>query len=294
MFVRFIAHAGFALEEEGHQLLIDPWFNDSTVKSPIIQAVVGHDTIDFQVPKTTESIAAYHPDTILVSHFHGHHAPHDDLVLLAEQSPQASFCFPDVGEDNERVRQTFAAWPQVEATAFLHGERKTRGPFSVRGLSHTVRGHLAWHVESKTGSMLHIADPRVNRDPMSREIGEEWKSFKGLRPDLLCINAGGNSLRREKDGKRYIVENAAVSSIEAARLTELIQPKAVSLIGCYNWSVWRNRSEYIKPAPLVEEELYWGLSWLVPEVKFLILKPANTIGIGDASLAGSVDYLILK
>jgi len=292
MYIRFIAHAGFALEEDGHQVLIDPWFTDSTVKTPIMQAVVGHNTIDFQVPKTTESIGAYHPDTILLSHFHAHHAVHDDLVTLATQSKRIALCFPDVGQDNTRVEQTFALWPHVETIPFQHNDVKTDGPFSVRGLLHTVPKHIAWYVESKTGSILHIADPHINRDSMSRQIGEEWKQFEGLQPDLLCINAGGNGLRREKDGRRYIVESGAVSPIEAARLAELIRPKALCLIGCYNWSVWRNRSEYIRPAPLVEEELYWALSWLVPEVKFFTLKPGNTIGIGDMSLAGSTDYFI--
>jgi len=200
MYIRFIAHAGFALEEDGHQVLIDPWFTDSTVKTPIMQAVVGHNTIDFQVPKTTESIGAYHPDTILLSHFHAHHAVHDDLVTLATQSKRIALCFPDVGQDNTRVEQTFALWPHVETIPFQHNDVKTDGPFSVRGLLHTVPKHIAWYVESKTGSILHIADPHINRDSMSRQIGEEWKQFEGLQPDLLCINAGGNGLRREKDG----------------------------------------------------------------------------------------------
>ena len=293
MIIRFIAHAGFSIEEEKHQLLIDPWFTDSTVESPLMQPVVGYNTVDFQVPKTTESIDTYHPNTILVSHFHGHHAVYNDLMELAAHSERLSFCFPDIGEeDNAKVAQTFAIWPQVETVSFQNKDIKPYGPFSVQGLAHTVPRHIAWHVKSKTGSILHIADPCINRDSMNRHIGEEWKQFEGLRPDLLCINAGGNSLRREKDGRRYLVDNAGLSPVEGARIAQLIQPKAVCLIGCYNWSIWRNRSEYIMPAPIVEEELYWALSWLTPDVKFLTLKPGNTIGTGNLLLAGVADHYI--
>lgn len=293
MLIRFIAHAGFSLEEDGHQLLIDPWFTDSTVAVPVIQSVVGFNTIDFQVPKTTESISKYHPSAILLSHFHAHHAAHDDLVTLVSQSDGVSLCFPDVGAvDNEKVKQTFAVWPYAETIPFQNNDVKTREPFAIRGLSHTVPRHMAWYVKSQTGSLLHIADARINGDHMSHHIGKEWEQFEGLRPDLLCINAGGNSVRREENSKRVIKENLAVSAVEAARLVEIIQPKAVCLIGCYNWSIWKNRAEYFRPAPLIEEELYWALSWLTPDVKFLTLKPGNTIGAGDLSLAGSVDHFL--
>lgn len=293
MFIRFIAHAGFALREGDSEILIDPWFTDSSVKSPLVRSLVLYDTIDFQIPKTKESIKDYKPNAILLSHFHAHHAPHDDLISLVSQSEKVTLGFPSTEEGvTEKIRGLFSSWTGVGINPFKNSDSKSIGPFSVTGLFHTLDDHMAWLVKTETGSLLHLTDARINRDRMSKRMGDEWKPFENLRPDLLCISAGGNSLARKNEDKRYIIENSVLSAVEAARLVNHIKPKAVCLIGCYNWSIWRNRSEYIRPASVTEDELYWGISWLSPEVKFLTIRPSTSIGIGDMTLLGKTDYFI--
>jgi L-ascorbate metabolism protein UlaG (beta-lactamase superfamily) len=289
MKITFIAHAGISIEEAGHEILIDPWFTDSSLQSPILKSLFGHATIDFQIPKTDDTPQNHTPGAILVSHFHTHHAPHDDIVTLVSQTDAVLFGHPDLGENNDHIQTLFVAWPQARVRAFSDGDRETNGPFSIRGMTHTVPKHTAWFVSTGEASMLHIADPVLNRDNAVRLRDTVWDRFSKLAPDVLFISAGGNSFRREKDGKRSIVESATLSPVEAAKVTARIHPRAVSLIGCYNHSVWRNRQEYIPPSHQIEDEFYWALSWLAPSVKFVPLKPGHTFGIGDVPQCGLVD-----
>ncbi len=286
MQVTFIAHAGIAITEGDQEILIDPWFTDSTIDHPLIEPIAGYPTIDFQIPKTLDVPSAHTPDAVLISHFHSHHAPHDDIMSLVARSAgtkRTLFGHPDIGERNVAVSNTFAIWPHVEVTPMRGDDTRVVGACSVRARTHTVPNHLAWHIESAAGSVLHIADPVLNTDNAKRVVDEAWEAFRDLAPSVLFINAGGNSLRREKDGVRTVLESGALSPVEAAKVVALIRPRLVSLIGCYNHSVWRNRQEYIPPAGQVEEEFAWALSWLAPEVRFVAAKPGYTYGIGESA-----------
>ncbi len=289
MKVTFIAHAGISIKEEGKEILIDPWFTDSSIEHPLIRAVWGkHSTIDFQIPKTSDRPENHLPDGVLVSHFHTHHAPQHDVMALADRSEKLLFGHPDQGERNSQVQMAFSSYPNVKIRAFTHKESEKVGPFLIQGLMHTVPRHIAWSVSTGQGSILHIADPMFNRDNAIRKLDPLWDEFR-LSPDIVFINAGGNSLRYEKDGQRFIMESAAVSPVEAAQIVAHIAPRAASLIGCYNHSMWKNHSEYIPPAPQIEEEFYWALSWLAPTVKFIPLKPGHSFGIKNSVYCGAVD-----
>lgn len=288
MKVTFIAHAGISISEGDTEILVDPWFTDSTVDRPLIQPLSGFPTIDFQIPKTDDLPSNHNPDAILISHFHSHHAPHDDIMALVAQSEETKRTFfghPDIGERNESVQQTFAVWPHVDVSLMRDGDARQVRAFSVRARTQTVPNHLAWEISTSLGSVLHIADPTLNKKNSQRVMDEIWESFRNLQPSALFINAGGNSLRREKDGVRQVIESCSVSPVEAAHIVALIRPQTVSLIGCYNHSVWKNRQEYIPPAGQIEEEFYWALSWLAPDVRFVPMKPGHTFGIGEASEA---------
>lgn len=286
MKVTFIAHAGISLTEGEHEILIDPWFTDSSVARPLIQPLSGYPTIDFQIPKTEDTPSNHNPDAVLISHFHSHHSPHDDIMTLVAQSEDTKrtlFGHPDIGEKNGSVKETFAVWPHVDVTPMREGDVRQVGTFSVRARTQTVPNHLAWEVSTPLGSVLHIADPIFNKENSERIMDAVWESFRDLQPSALFINAGGNSLRREKDGVRQVLESCSVSPVEAAQIVARIRPQTVSLIGCYNHSIWKNRQEYIPPAGQIEEEFYWALSWLAPEVKFVPMKPGHTFGIGESS-----------
>lgn len=151
-----------------------------------------------------------------------------------------------MGKKNLLVRSVFDAHPHVIVRPFNNGSTEIKEPFSIQGISHTVPRHVAWMVSTERGKVLHIADPKLNRENSIREVDSVWvERFAGLAPDILFINAGGNSVRREKEDRRYLVESGALSPVEAAQIVAVIQPRVVSLIGCYNHSVWRNREEDI-------------------------------------------------
>lgn len=67
MRVTFIAHAGMSIKDEGGEVLIDPWFTDSSIQDPLIRSIWGgHSSIDFQIPKTFDKPENHLPEAILV------------------------------------------------------------------------------------------------------------------------------------------------------------------------------------------------------------------------------------
>lgn len=291
MLIEFIAHAGICVKTENITILIDPWFTDSTVQQPLIKEIIGYPTIDFQIPKTLKRPSEYEPDMILLSHFHAHHAPLNDILELIG-SKNMSILHPYIETVNDKVREVFKVFPQVTTKSMQGGDEHTLEGTRVTAMNHTVAGHVAWSIVSPTGSVLHIADPSFNENHSLRKIGGAWSKFKDLKPDVLFINTGGNSLRRETKNGRSIVDAAGLTPGEAAEVVALIKPRAVSIIGCYNHSIWRNRQEYIRPAPIIEDEFYWAVSWLMPEIKCIFAKPGHKYGLHDESLAGLVDTFI--
>jgi|GEM_PF-2860775 len=288
MEVRFIAHAGVAIEEKGFQLLIDPWFFDSTPEHPVIESIGGgFKAIDFQIPKTSEKIENYAPDVILVSHFHSHHSPMRDIRTLCENSTAKGktvhLFSPEPSEEAERN-----LLERVPSAVIRKGIRSdepfTIGPFIIEAKGHTNPYHQSWFVKTKTGSLLHIGDGRLHNNRSIRTPDPVWLRLKGLRPSILLLSMGGNSLRIEKDGARQILEASTLTPIEAALITQLVGPKVVGGIGFYNHSMWKNRNEYIYPASQNEEVFEWAVSWLSPETKNVRLRPGYTFAIGTADL----------
>ena len=295
MLVKFIAHAGVYIEEGHEAVLIDPWFSDSTTTQPLMQSIGGgHTTIDFQIPPANIDIGALRPDLILISHFHAHHSNRNDILALVAQSSDRAIrvAYPDLPERDEQVRAALEPFPSVAASKMISGDVIDTGTFEIKCFAHTVRGHLAWLVRSATGAALHIADAALNRDNSLRTLDPVWDSFANLCPDLVFVSAGGNSVRKVSGSTRYLSESVTLSPIEAAQLLETIRPRASTLIGCYNHSVWRSRVEFIPPSSLIEEQFEWAHSWLLPDARFVRARPGHTFGIGDPQLAMSVDTFI--
>ncbi|MBI3420886.1 MAG: MBL fold metallo-hydrolase [Candidatus Sungbacteria bacterium] len=292
MFIKFISHAGIFLEEGAFSLLIDPWFTDSTLVSPLMHSLSGHTTIDFQIPQAKDAINSFSPNAILLSHFHAHHGPRADLVAFAARQNPLLIAHPDAGGVNQTAKAHFSVYPKVALMPLADQGTLRVGPFFITALSHTVPLHVAWHVVTKTGSILHIADARANAKISQNSLDPLWNAFVELKPNIVFISASGNSSRVQKEGVREIREAATMSAIGGARILQLLKPQAASLIGCYNHSIWKNRSEYILPTSAAEEQFYWAASWLAPETKCIFAKPGHTYGIGDGSLAGEVDTFV--
>jgi hypothetical protein len=285
MLVRFIAHAGVYLEEDGHSLVIDPWFLDSTPEHPVIESIGGgFRTIDFQIPKTTENIASYAPDAILISHFHPHHSPLRDIQILVKNSgdnkKNVTVLYPRPSDAME-AHVTDALPSTVVHRECIVGDQITIGPFTIETRGHTVPFHNSWYVRSSTGSVLHMTDARMNRDRLLRAPDKIWSDLANLAPSILFISAGGHSVRfSDKEGSKTIWESEALSAVDAAKITTLIKPKAVGIIGVYNHSVWKNRTEYILPTAITLEQFEWALSWLCPAIEHRHLFPGYSFRTG--------------
>lgn len=287
MFVKFIAHAGMYVEEEGFSLLLDPWFFDSTPDFPVIEGLGAEmwKTIDFQIPKTYEKIEEYTPDAILISHFHPHHSPVRDISLLSQQSlnlgKKIMILHPRI-----ELQKDFGIGSKVIAgvgrKGLIPGEEITIGPFIIEALEHTVPDHNAWYIKSATGSLVHIADGRMNRDQESRKMDVVWSKLKDLSPTYLFLSSGSHSNKIVlQDGTKDIFEAGVFTPVEAVKVVATINPRITSLIGIYNHSIWRGRQEYILPAHLIEDEFEWAM-WLVyPKTRFIRLRPGITLGVNE-------------
>ncbi len=297
MFVKFIAHAGMYVEEEGFSLLLDPWFFDSTPEHPIIQSIGGKfDTIDFQIPKTTERIETYAPDAILFSHFHPHHAPARDVQMLCKNSvdvgkkPVLMYATPT--KETETSLHSHVS-PHIQRHGMELEESVSIGPFTIVAKDHTEEFHRTWYVFSKTGSVLHIGDGRLNREKKIRGFDLAWEKLRGLKPSFLFLSAGGHAVRiTKKDGARALHDACILTPVEAVKVAKIIDPRAVAPIGFYNHSIWKNRTEYIRPSTQIEEEFEWGASWLIPHIRQARLVPGYTLGIGEKHLKESCDLYL--
>ncbi|MBX9906737.1 MBL fold metallo-hydrolase [Patescibacteria group bacterium] len=282
MKIQFIAHAGISIREGDTHILIDPWFTSSTVKYPVLESLVGHSTIDFQLPQGYANVEEYMPvDAVFVSHFHTHHAPKKDILDIFSKTTASSplFGYPTLKKDNQDILDSLFREKglDVRAQGFVDGESCTIGSLTIRAYTHTVSGHLAWHVFSKQGSLLHIADPAGNRNRQMLTLDAVWEKFNNLNVDVLFVNASGNSLQiKDAEGNRSISELSCLSPGQAALLAHRIQTKVVSLIGCYNKSVWNGLMEYVRPSAVVEEEFDWAMRFMNPEVKFVAARPGHT------------------
>lgn len=289
MFIRFIAHAGFYIEEKGYSIFLDPWFFDSVIERPIIESIGGgFKTIDFQIPQSTDSPERYAPDAILISHFHPHHSPARDIRALCENSlskgKKIKIFFPTPSatmEENIRAKVP----GDVEKVGVSPGDTFSIGPFSITAKEHTVPYHTAWHVASPSGSLLHIADGRLNKDNFLRRPDPVWENLHGISPSFLFLSAGGHSERAEKNNEHLIIPAGIFTPVEAAEIVKIVTPKAASLVGIYNHSIWKNRHEYIQPAPFCEDEFQWAASWLSPQTRHVRLTPGMTLGIGEDSIS---------
>jgi hypothetical protein len=126
---------------------------------------------------------------------------------------------------------------------------------------------------------------------MDRRIDDTWIELQGLKPSILFISSGGHSqLQKNKEGERVVVEAGIFTAVEAAKVTRLINPTAVALIGMYNHSIWKNRVEYIRQSSQVEEEFLWALTYLDPNIKKLFINPGFSIGLSEKDLEGKCNY----
>lgn len=145
-------HAGIYIEEKDVSILIDPWFFDSTLSFPIVEGLSGLQTIDFQIPKAKEKIGNYHPDAILVSHFHPHHAPAKDICQLIQQTKSTLLAHPPIPLSQKSGLELTTS-PHLTIRSVHNNDTFKVEPFLITALEHTVPHHIAWSAESMSGHL---------------------------------------------------------------------------------------------------------------------------------------------
>lgn len=272
-------------------ILVDPWFQDSTVAQPIIEGLSGAKTIDFQIPKTNQSIDNYRPDAVLISHFHPHHSPAHDILQLANHQKKVIIAYPH-SRYIESVQNQFSHHPNALHQLSKDGDVFRVGPFFVKAWEHTTEEHVAWSIESSTGHVVHIADARINSNITLSSVDPLWKKFTGQDFDIAFLTAGKSNILTGGGTTADITEGCILTPVQAAKLTRLLQPKVVALIGIYNHSLWADWKEYRMSAGDCEQEYRWALNHLSPYTRFTSLYPGYQFGIQNHQLLDHVDTYI--
>lgn len=279
--VRFIAHSGVHIStKNGIRVTIDPWIYPSTRQNPKIQ---GFDptsfTIDYLIPEPRNIIKDIESDIILLSHFHTHHSPFQEIKELVTMREVDLVC--PILDSKKLIQIERALGSDLFNKITFHfvtqdTTLKIKG-LEVRCLTHSHAEHFAYFVKTESVSVLHIADAAASKNSTSLMFDDFWKKFYGLEPDFFFVSAGGHSLRRVGDkGSRVILENTTLTPVQAAKLTVNVGARNVGLVGVYNFSAWDNRVEYSRTYEAAESELYWAMSFLSPATRVYQFRPGDT------------------
>lgn len=277
--VRFIAHAGIHITSNLARIAIDPWLYPSSRTQPKLQGLDPESfTIDYLIPEPKNIIQDISSDIILLSHFHTHHSPFQEIKELITMNELDIVC-PSLSEEKLTLLKENLGESLFKKITFHFLTEDTQ--LEIRGirikcLTHSHKNHFAYFVQTEQTSVLHIADAAASKDSTSLLFEDFWKKFYGLKPKFLFMSAGGHKLRTiNEQGERNILENTTMTPTQAAKLTVNIKAAHAGIIGVHNFSVWDKRLEYSNKYEALESEFYWALSFLAPTVKVHQLRPGD-------------------
>lgn len=274
--VEFLAHAGVRLSDSRHTIFIDPWFTSSSIAQPILESICpGHRTIDFQIPASRVNPSTLKADLILVSHYHTHHSPRQDIQGLLANNLHASVAGPmeDVATTMGLINNLIVNGRSHKFLPCSEDSELKLGHFRVIPFSHTHEGHFGYLILHPFGVFVHLVDARLHRSYDRNSIDKCYGFLENLQPDLFLISAAGHTTRMFSKKKRVIVP-ATFRPSEAAQLVAFSGAKKAGLIGIQNHSMYRNRTEFSMPGSLLEDEFVWAMEWLHPEAEVVKLLPS--------------------
>lgn len=277
--LRFIGHAGLWLSLKDVSLAVDPWLYSSNLETSLIQGFSpGQRTIDYLIPRPVYASADIAPDIVLLSHFHTHHAPLREIVEFATLKPIDVVCPPLSPERVEGLKERLG--PEVFSNITFHfcdqDKNLVLKGLTIRVLTHTQPGHLAYLVSHGDSSFMHLADGTANRDHTKITLDQLWDKFKGARPTYLFLSATDHSQRMLDGTKRDILEHRTLSPIQGAKLSIEIGAKNVALVGMYNFSIWDSLIEFTHGAADVESEFAWAMTYLAPHIALHQMRPGDS------------------
>jgi len=294
MEIEFIGHAGFWIKGQNYELVMDPWLFPSTLEEPILKSFSSSaKTIDYLIPEPVITFDKINPDYILISHFHVHHGPLKEIDMWLNQSKKCiTIIAPKTNskgyENSLDLMQS--AYPRHRFIFLdIDTELNICGDLILKVLTHTTNEHLAFFLSNRKFSILHLADSIISRSWYDRRLDVLWMKFKNLKPDLFLVTVSSTAYRgKSKEGAPYLRENGFLSPVEAANLTNLINPKNVAVMGIFNFSIWKNRTEYGYNCYETEGFFRWAINHLRPDIAVQTLRP------GDRFLADASTEALLK
>lgn len=275
--VSFIGHAGVWSRSNGHELVVDPWLYSSTHQKPLLRSFYPTEgTIDYMIPEPVYSIDQLRPDIILISHFHTHHSPFEEIKTFISRKKTTIIC-PPIPEKHLRTIEESLGKEHFLSISFIFCEKDAElwiDDFYIRVLTQPLKNHLCFFVEtSNHTTFLHIADGQPNEDTNSLNLSPTWEKFYGMCPNILFLASAGHSMKHIHGIEKTIIENATLSPNQAAKLTNKIKPQSVGLIGIYNFSIWDSKIEYSPPSYAIQEHFDWAMTFINPSITIHHLKP---------------------
>lgn len=277
-FVRFIAHAGVEVSTRESSVVIDPWLYPSVRERGKLQGLDPTSySIDFLIPEPWATVPEIDADIILLSHFHSHHAPLQEVTEFAQRKPIHVVCPPLSPEKLKIIENVMGSstFGNITFHFITEDTTLTLRDVEIRVLTHIKKDHLAYLVKTKAGSVFHLSDP-IASISNSLNFDPAWDKFNGLNPDFAFMSCAGHASRNVLDsGERVIRENGTFSPTQAAKFSVKIGAKRAGAVGIFNHSVWTDRIEFSRSASESEREFQWALSFLSPATRVLTLRPGD-------------------
>lgn len=273
--VRFIGHAGIAIQTKNAELLIDPWLDSSTLENPVLRGFFPpHQEIAFLHPKSKYKINDFAPQTILLSNFKSCHAPHNEIIAWIE-ARKICLGLPEPDLSQGRLLLAALTTQQVAHIDFhfcLAGQTFQQGPFTIHAHFHPSPNHLIWEVSCPEFNVLYIPQTPYTRGQNHQVMDICFEKFTAYKPDFLFLECAGQTSKGFHLEKAVLDDRAALTPLQAARLAAHIQPRITAVIGQFSESHPPLNENFYLPAHVIEEQFKWALQHLAPQIKTLNLR----------------------
>ncbi|NUN05512.1 MAG: hypothetical protein HUU57_07105 [Bdellovibrio sp.] len=280
--IRFMGHAGIAVQKDNFELLIDPWLWSSTLTKPVINGFVPpNQGMGFLPRDSGDQHSDFQPQLILLSGFEFTHSPFEEIAAWIATRP---LCLALPEPDLNQGRLILAAlkpqaFDRVDFRFCLAGQHFQKGPFTIQAHFHPHPQHLIWEVRCDDFKILYIPKTPYNRGPDPLVLDICYEPFAGAKPDFLFIECPGETKKIVGDKKIEIQEFLTTTPVQTARLVAHIQPRFVGLVGNSNPDPQKRTHDYHLPAHVIEEQFQWALYQLCPETKTIGLRSGQKFSI---------------
>lgn len=278
-YLRFIAHAGVQILDKV-SMVIDPWIYSSNFNNPVLLGFEpGQRTIDYQIPESINEVADLSPDIVMVSHWHTHHSPFREIKEFAINK-DIILIGPTLSEQKlALIKKNLGdhVFSRIKFNLIEKDEEFVFEDIKIKAFTHTHNRHLGYVVDTKNIKIVHVSDARVNTDANRVDLDKVWQKIYKARPDFMFISAAGHINKHLEGLHRSIVEHNSLSPAQAAKIVEKVEPKNVSLVGIYNFSMWDSKYEFSHSVEEIEKAFEWTLSFLSPNINILKPRPGEML-----------------